>query len=189
MYALQMDIDNDGCISAEDLKTCLENSNFYGFYEKSANELESGEINDRKIISVLEDIRKVMRSKKILCTELFKICDSEKAGFINKAQFVRGINSQVKIASPLFEKLFLIADSNKIGMVDQGKFDLLIKAMAPSQIPSVSSVEDSFAWQEQIIQKIKDWIKDRQLGAEEAFRQFDQDFDGLITKDDMVKSL
>jgi Ca2+-binding EF-hand superfamily protein len=150
-YALQMDVDNDGCISADDLKTCLENSNFHGFYEQSANELDNGEITDSKIIAVLECIRKVMRTRKILCAELFKTCDTEKVGFINKAQFVRGISSVVKIASPLLEKMFLIMDSNKIGMVDYEKFEVLIKAMAPSQIPRTSVVEDSFSWQEQII--------------------------------------
>jgi hypothetical protein len=109
-------------------------------------------------MSVLEDIRKIMRIKKVLVRDLFKTCDSENVGFINKAQFVRGISTIVKIASPLLEKLFLIMDSNKIGMADFTKFELLITAQSPSQIPKPSIVEDSFSWQEQVIQKIKDWI-------------------------------
>lgn len=137
----------------------------------------------------MEDIRKVMRSDKILCAELFKRCDTEKVGFINKAQFVKGIQAATKIATPLLEKLFLIMDTNRVGMADYSRFESLIKAMVPSCIPQPAVVEDSFSWQEQVIQKIKDWIASKQLSAEDAFRQFDQDFDGLITKDDMVKSL
>ena len=80
-------------------------------------------------------------------------------------------------------------DTNRVGMVDYARFENLVKAMVPSNIPQAAVVEDSFAWQEQVIQKIRDWIAAKQLSAEDAFRQFDHDFDGLITKDDMVKSL
>lgn len=90
-FVAQMDVDNDGKISPLDLKTCLENCNFQGFYDPSGNELTEGEISDTKIISILEDIRKVMRTQKILCAELFRSCDAENVGFINKAQFVKGL--------------------------------------------------------------------------------------------------
>ena len=87
-----------------------------------------------------------MRIKKILCRDLFKTCDTENVGFINKSQFVRGINTIVKIASPLLEKLFIIMDTNRIGMVDYYKFEQLIIAQAPALIPRPSIVEDSFLW-------------------------------------------
>ena len=51
------------------------------------------------------------------------------------------------------------------------------------------SVEDSFDWQERIIFEIKRWVKQSKLISMEAFRSFDKDFDGLISKDDMKKSL
>lgn len=76
-----------------------------------------------------------MRSQKILCIELFKKCDTENVGFINKAQFVKGIQSTTKIATPLLEKLFLIMDTNRVGMVDYERFEKLLKAMVPSNIP------------------------------------------------------
>ena len=40
-----------------------------------------------------------------------------------------------------------------------------------------------------MIAGIKRWVKSSKINSLEAFRSFDQDFDGLISKDDMAKSL
>ena len=50
-------------------------------------------------------------------------------------------------------------------------------------------MEDSFEWQEQIIAGIKKWAKTSKLNSTEAFRSFDLDFDGLISKQDMKTAL
>lgn len=36
---------------------------------------------------------------------------------------------------------------------------------------------------------IQKWVNERKLGANEAFKSFDKDFDGLISKEDMKVSL
>lgn len=56
------------------------------------------------------------------------------------------------------------------------------------QIPK-NDVQDSFNWQEDVINQIKRWVKNSKLNAIEAFRSFDQDFNGLISKQDMKQSL
>lgn len=109
---------------------------------------------------------------------------------INLAQFSQGVSSIVSIAPPLLEKLFNVMDTNKIGMVDYPRFERILSIQANSQVPKPGdSVEDSFDWQERIIFEIKRWVKQAKLISMEAFRSFDKDFDGLISKEDMKKSL
>ena len=50
-------------------------------------------------------------------------------------------------------------------------------------------MEDSFIWQEEVIKRIKEWVKESKLTSLEAFRSFDGDMDGLISRDDMKKAL
>ena len=50
-------------------------------------------------------------------------------------------------------------------------------------------MEDSFVWQEHVISLIRQWAKSSKLNSLEAFRCFDKDFDGLISKSDMRQSL
>lgn len=75
-------------------------------------------------------------------------------------------------------------------MIDIARFEKVLRAEAPSQIPKPGKmVSDSFAWQEDIIARIKAWVKKSRLNSLDAFRSFDQDFNGLITKEDMRLSL
>ena len=50
-------------------------------------------------------------------------------------------------------------------------------------------VEDNFNWDEQMISKIKQWVLTKGFTIEEAFKCFDQDFDGIVSKDDLKRSL
>ena len=40
-----------------------------------------------------------------------------------------------------------------------------------------------------VIAKLREWVKTNQYRATEAFRSFDKDFNGLISKEDMKQSL
>lgn len=110
----QMDLDNDGIVSEQDLKTCLTNLNSQSFFENVSHE-----ISDEKVLSVLQTIRNKMQYKKMTCKNLFDKCDTEKDGMINLSQFIVGVNSIVTVSSPLLEKLFQKMDTNKIGMIDE----------------------------------------------------------------------
>jgi hypothetical protein len=50
-------------------------------------------------------------------------------------------------------------------------------------------IEDSFDWETGIINQIKQWVKKQGLTVEEAFKCFDKDFDGFISKGDLKDSL
>ena len=54
---------------------------------------------------------------------------------------------------------------------------------------SCRRIEDNFDWEEKMISKIKQWVLAKGFTFEEAFKCFDQDFDGIISKDDLKRSL
>ena len=45
--------------------------------------------------------------------------------------------------------------------------------------------EDNWNWELQILFKIRNWCKRENLTVEDAFRTFDKDFDGEISKSDI----
>ena len=96
----------------------------------------------------------------------------------------------MQVATSILEKIFSAMDYNQIGMVDFAKFNHVINVETRSQIPRPGkNVDDSFDWQESIIKRIKAWIVESKLNAVEAYRMFDFDFDGLVSKADMKKAL
>ena len=46
-------------------------------------------------------------------------------------------------------------------------------------------VADNFDWENDVIEKIKQWIVSSQVTVDEAFKSFDRDFDGNVSKDDL----
>ena len=75
-------------------------------------------------------------------------------------------------------------------MVDYEKFHKILDVKAPSQIPRRQGrVEDGFEWQQDVIESIKKFVKSSKLSAIDAFRYFDHDCDGRISKSDMKTSL
>lgn len=50
-------------------------------------------------------------------------------------------------------------------------------------------VEDNFDWEQETIERIKRWVAEQRLTVNEAFKCFDKDFDGFISKPDLKASL
>jgi Ca2+-binding EF-hand superfamily protein len=40
-------------------------------------------------------------------------------------------------------------------------------------------------WEESVIEDLKEWIKNKKITIEEAFKCFDRDFDGIVDKADL----
>ena len=76
-------------------------------------------------------------------------------------------------------------DKNNIGLITYEQFlDVLRLQKIDKQ-----TVQDNFDWETDIIHKIKNWIVKQRITVEEAFKCFDNDFDGHISKDDLRNSL
>ena len=71
-------------------------------------------------------------------------------------------------------------DTNGIGMVEYSSFLEVLEITGVSR-PKVS-VPDNFHWEEDVVEKLKSWVRGSGLTVEEAFKSFDRDFDGLVSK-------
>ena len=86
------------------------------------------------------------------------------------------------------EKFFSLMDKNKIGLVDYANFLSVIQAGSADQIVK-NDFNDSFDWENSVIEKVKQWIQREKITVEEAFKCFDRDFDGVVKKDDLRWSI
>ncbi len=50
-------------------------------------------------------------------------------------------------------------------------------------------LEEHFDWEQTLIRRILDWILDKRLSLQEAFKLMDSDFDGVLTLNDLTKFL
>ena len=89
------------------------------------------------------------------------------------------------MSQPVLEQLFAIIDKKKIGLIDYESF---LEVLSKGRFET-SKIRDNFDWENSMIKKIKDWIQTKGLTVEEAFKCFDMNFDGYVTKDDLNKSL
>ena len=68
-------------------------------------------------------------------------------------------------------------------MVDYDSFLEIMQITSVSRPKSRAS--DTFKWEEEVIDKIWEYITSNWLTVEEAFKTFDKDFDGKISKEDL----
>lgn len=102
-------------------------------------------------------------------------------------------------------------DHYKIGMVDYDQFVGFLKYVAPpidivthtekpiydgKNDPSRPLAEDSFKWQHEVTEQIRDWFRherivqrDLELTPLDVFKSFDIDFDGKVSSSDMKQAL
>lgn len=121
---------------------------------------------------------------------LFSAFDANNDGMLAYSEFYIGMKSLLNLSDIILEKLFALMDSNGIGMVNAGQFEDVLDSKAPIKIVrNQNLVEDDFKWQEDTIKGIKKYVRLNQLSPLDAFKFFDQDFDGQISKQDMKTSL
>ena len=115
----------------------------------------------------------------------FEKFDTNKDNMVSYAEFSRGLSGLVKLSQPVMEQIYALMDKNNIGLITYEQFlDVLRLQKIDKQ-----TVQDNFDWETDIIHKIKNWIVKQRITVEEAFKCFDNDFDGHISKDDLRNSL
>jgi len=199
-YASYMDVDKDGYISEEDLKTCIANLHNNQFFKNSGEALQKASFSSQKkfypqkglpqerAIELCKQIRTALINQKIAYREAFNRFDANKDGFLSYAEFSEGIDKVLKLSEPIKEKLFALMDKYQLGMVDYPNFLEVIQTSSASG-PSKKVHEDNFDWEEGIVEKIKQYIYNQRVTPEEAFKAFDRDFDGIVNKTDLKWAL
>lgn len=52
------------------------------------------------------------------------------------------------------------------------------------------NVKDNFDWEAETLEKLRTWVKDKSNRApDDAFKRFDKDFDGFVSKEDLRTGL
>ena len=82
------------------------------------------------------------------------------------------------------EKLFALMDKNQIGLVDYPNFLEVINLSSAYKL-SNGNMGDNFDWENEVIDKLKRWVATERITVDEAFKCFDKDFDGFISKSDL----
>ena len=193
-----IDIDRDGYVSIHDLESCLGNLSNETFYKNNGATLKGTfktilterekffpkePLPESKALEVIAKIKEALIAKGISFRELFSRLDTNGDEFTTFAEFSQNMDPIIKLSPLVKEQLFALMDVNKIGMIDYEAFLATLKKTAISV--KVVRVNDNFNWEYEMIQKIKDWIRDEGITVEEAFKAFDRDFDGFIDIDDL----
>ena len=80
--------------------------------------------------------------------------------------------------------MFGLMDKNGIGLVDYPSFLEVINLSSANKL-SKAHLNDNFDWENGVIEQIKQWVAKERITIEEAFKCFDKDFDGYVSKDDL----
>lgn len=175
-WAAMIDTNQDGWIDITDLMCTL---------DKNRDTPEHEIISKDKAGVIIADIRKTLTQKKMGYQEAFNMFDTEKNGLISCKEFCEGLDRIMEISSPVKTALFNYFDKKNMGLVD---FDTFAEILKYSDLKSTQT-NDSWDWENGTLEKIRTWIVMEDVSIEEAFRAFDKDFDGIMSKEDLKKAL
>ena len=194
----KMDLDQDGYIDESDVATCLGNVKNEAFCANNGVNTQ-GYINERKFYPTKTDqqltpaqaselcikIMDALAAKGLAPKEVFTLFDKNNNQFLSFAELSAGLDTILQISQFYKEKLFALMDENSIGMVSFANFKKVLEKKGVLG----DVVKDSFNWENEIIKKIKSWVKENNLSVEDAFKNFDLDFDGFVGKEDLRGAL
>ncbi|EGR32802.1 hypothetical protein IMG5_070330 [Ichthyophthirius multifiliis] len=203
-----MDIDNDGIISFEDLDTFLSrleyinNNNVRKVKQKEIfqeNKLYPQKpLSEKEMEDILRELRQILYLKKMSFYNFFKLLDGNKDDFITINDFQNNIGLVIKLNKEDRDGLFAFMDKQKIGMIDYKTFidtmnlttlDLQQQQEQREFNLKAMKKEDDWEWTKDVLAKIKNWFREERLTIQDAFRVFDKDFDGYISKEDLQNFL
>lgn len=181
--ANNFDTNKDGFIDIHDLNATLASKTFKDI--NSDKSFPSQRLAPDRAKAVIKDIRRALVNKRISYYDAFHIFDKENNGVLSAKEFSDGLAKIIDISQPIKEGLYAVMDKQGIGMVTAENFIAVLKDTNIE--PSLFG--DSWGWESQTLEKIRDWIAKENLPVEEAFRAFDKDFDGIICKKDLADAL
>lgn len=140
-------------------------------------------LSEDKFDRILKDLRYKLQLKGMNYEELFALLDSNHNGFLTITEFSQNIEKIMHLSQPAKDGFFAFMDKQRIGLVDLNTF---LKYVGKSIVQKMAPVEeDDFDWELEILFKIRNWVNRENLTVEDAFRTFDKDYDGEISKADI----
>ncbi|KAL4439089.1 hypothetical protein ABPG74_008864 [Tetrahymena malaccensis] len=152
-------------------------------------------LNNQQLEQVLIELRQILLMKKMQSREFFNILDTNGDGFITITEFNSNLDKIIRLSAEMKDGLFATMDSQKIGMIDFKNFEKVLEMSIielqqkkdENTEPNLDkeNSDNDWTWTKQTIDQMKDWFKTEKLTLEDAFRVFDKDFDGVISKNDL----
>lgn len=126
-----------------------------------------------------------MTKHKLSFRALFDSMDTDSNNLVSLPEFQSGLSKVISLSAPIVEQLYHLLDANAVGLVNYEQFLDVLKTQKFTPV----SLKDNFDWELSVVDQIAKWIATKSLNAEEAFKVFDKDFDGFISKQDLRTAL
>ena len=181
--AEKMDLNHDGFIDSEDLTSVLGNKSRLSMTESRTYPVQRLSVG--KAQEIMQNVSKSFAQKRYNYAEAFHYLDKDGTGMLTAREWSDGLDKFLVLSAPIKDGLFAAMDYKGIGLVDYPTF---LKAVKDGEF-TVSVNRDNWSNEEHVLKRIRAWIKQQGLTVEAAFRAFDQDFDGVISKADLKDSL
>jgi Ca2+-binding EF-hand superfamily protein len=181
--ATKMDLNRDGYIDLEDLSATLSCKSFMTV--SNSQPYPARKISPDRAKAVIKDIRAALVAKRMNFQDAFRTFDVKKKGMLSCKEFSDGLSKVIELSQPVKDGLFAVMDKQGIGMVD---FTSFLSVLKDTDIQPKAHGDD-WSWENKALSAIRDWISSENLTIEDAFRAFDKDFDGIMSKDDLKRSL
>ena len=188
---LKLDIDSDGLISFEDLKSVLKRYSLTSYF-KYDNNSNTPNINlfsketlpDIKMKSIIKKLYNYMKQKNISETGLFKKLDKNNDGLISSVEFNEEIDDIIQMSPAIKDQFFNFLDFYHNGMVDLATFISRLSNMDNERELNYLAENNNFIENEILKQFKKFILKNNNLSDNEIFEIIDKDCDGLININD-----
>lgn len=181
--ANKMDMNKDGYIDLEDLNATLSSKSFMTVSNSQPYPIRK--ISPNRAKAVIKDIRTALVAKRMNFHDAFRTFDVKKKGMLSSKEFSDGLSRVIELSQPMKDGLFAVMDKQAIGMVD---FTSFLSVLKDTDIQPKAHGDD-WGWENNSLSAIRKWISSENLSIEDAFRAFDKDFDGIMSKADLKKSL
>ena len=184
----KFDVDCDGKISLEDLKSVLErytNTDFFKYENDSRsiniNLFPNQNLSEEEFKAIVRKMKESMKKKNITELGLFKLLDENKDGFINNYEFNKNIGEIVELNPSLKDKIFNYLDAYKNGMIDLNTFLSRFKEFKIDNI-----MENNNKIENMILNRLSEYFLKHfdKLTDLEFFCLMDKDSDGIISLED-----
>ena len=189
---LKLDVDSDGLISYEDMKSILKRFEVTGFF-KYTNEASNPQINfyskenlpEDRIKSIIKNLSNYMKLKNISEIGLFKKLDKNGDGFISNIEFNEELDNIIKLNPDIKDQFFNFLDYYHNGMVDLSTFISRLTNMENNYKLNFLS-QNNNTIENQILEEFKLFCqKHKDLSDTEIFEVLDKDCDGIINVTDL----
>jgi Ca2+-binding EF-hand superfamily protein len=126
---------------------------------------------------ILDRVRERIKEKNLSVWQAFAAFDENRDGFISSNEFLKTFKiMELGLTDQEIQKLLLYFDPSKTGMIDYKVFC--------NQIQKNSSG----SWEEDIINKVRQRIQEKNLSIKQAFSAFDKNGDGIISANEFIEA-